>query len=92
MAAATKERRAQSGGAFVPISQRDEADDPSVRSAEEEIPLSHMSAAVNRNTGIPNLRIWRTMVFGAIGVLYLSSLFIPSLRQFLGKLFSYFPQ
>jgi hypothetical protein len=39
-----------------------------------------------------NLRLWRVVVFGGIGTLYLVSLFVPPLREVLAKLFAYFPQ
>jgi hypothetical protein len=39
-----------------------------------------------------DLRLWRIVVFGGIGTLYLASLIAPPLREALAKLFSYFPQ
>ena len=39
-----------------------------------------------------SLRAWRMAVFGGIGVLYLVSLLVPSVREALAQVFSYFPQ
>jgi hypothetical protein len=39
-----------------------------------------------------SLRVWRGAVFGGIGVLYLVSLWAPSVREALARVFSYFPQ
>ena len=39
-----------------------------------------------------SLRAWRIAVFGGIGVLYLVSLLVPSVREALAQVFSYFPQ
>ena len=55
-----------------------------------------MSASVATNGhdshGASTLRAWRIVVFGGIGVLYLTSLFVPPLREALARIFSYFPQ
>lgn len=39
-----------------------------------------------------SLRAWRIAVFGGIGALYLVSLLVPSVREALAQVFSYFPQ
>jgi len=55
-----------------------------------------MSASVATNGhdshDTSTLRALRIVVFGGIGVLYLTSLFVPPLREALARLFSYFPQ
>jgi len=38
-----------------------------------------------------SLSFWRAVVFGSIAALYAASLFVPSLREVLAKVFSYFP-
>ncbi len=38
------------------------------------------------------VRTWRAFTFGGIGVLYLLSLFVPSLRDALAQMFAYFPR
>ena len=57
---------------------------------------SPMSASVATNGhdshDTSTLRALRIVVFGGIGVLYLTSLFVPPLREALARLFSYFPQ
>jgi hypothetical protein len=37
-------------------------------------------------------RTWRIFTFGGIGVLYLVSLAVPSLRHALAQMFAYFPR
>jgi hypothetical protein len=37
-------------------------------------------------------RTWRIFTFGGIGVLYLLSLAVPSLRHTLAQMFAYFPR
>jgi len=39
-----------------------------------------------------DLRSWRILVFGGIGVLYLVSLLVPSVRGALAQVFAYFPR
>jgi hypothetical protein len=91
MAAAT-EGRVQKGGSSIPLpaSRQIDAEDPPYG---KENPVSHSSISPNHDSRVTaDLRFWRALVFGAIGVLYLISLFVPSLRDALGRLFSYFPQ
>jgi hypothetical protein len=40
----------------------------------------------------PSLGVWRTVVFGGIGLLYLVSLAVPVVREALARVFVYFPQ
>ena len=59
----------------------------------EEGPMSTLVATDGHGPqASSNLRIWRAVVFGSIGVLYVASLFVPPLRDALAKVFSYFPQ
>jgi hypothetical protein len=50
------------------------------------------SAMINDHGSGDSLRFWRGVVFGSIGVLYVISLFVPSLREALAQIFSYFPR
>ena len=50
------------------------------------------SVMINDHGAGDSLRLWRIVVFGGIGVLYLASLFVPSLREALAQVFSYFPR
>jgi hypothetical protein len=50
------------------------------------------SAMINDHGSGDSLRFWRGVVFGSIGVLYVVSLFVPSLREALAQIFSYFPR
>ncbi len=54
-----------------------------------------MSACVENEHGSKDgtgLRVWRIFIFGSIGVLYLVSLQVPSLREALAQLFALFPR
>jgi len=64
-------------------------DDPFHPHSGKEEPVS-TSAAMDKH-GI-SLRSLRFAVFGSIGALYLASLFVPSLRQALATVFSFFPR
>jgi hypothetical protein len=70
------------------------ADDlPPAVSRKETSPMS-ASVATNGHDAhdTSNLRALRIVVFGGIGALYLTSLFVPPLREALARIFSYFPQ
>lgn len=64
---------------------------PFVSSGEEE-DVSTSTAASHHGSNGADLRFWRIVVFGGIGALYVTSLFVPPLREALAKVFSYFPQ
>jgi hypothetical protein len=60
----------------------------------EEDDLMNASTATNEHgprEGV-SLGVWRTAVFGGIGVLYLVSLAVPAVREALARVFLYFPQ
>jgi hypothetical protein len=57
----------------------------------KEEPMSP-SVTINDHESGDSLRFWRIVVFGSIGLLYLISLFVPSLREALAQVFSYFPR
>jgi hypothetical protein len=59
---------------------------------EEDNPMSTLAAAEHGSPAGSNLRTWRAIVFGGIGALYIASLFAPSLREALARVFSYFPR
>ncbi len=50
------------------------------------------SAMINNHGSGDSLRFWRAVIFGSIGLLYVVSLFVPSLREALAQIFSYFPR
>jgi hypothetical protein len=57
----------------------------------KEEPMSP-SVTINDHEAGDSLRFWRIVVFGGVGLLYLLSLFVPSLREALAQVFSYFPR
>ena len=57
----------------------------------KEEPMSP-SVTINDHGSGDSLRFWRAIVFGSIGVLYVTSLFVPPLREALAQVFSYFPR
>jgi len=68
-------------------------DAPSRFRHEKEEPMSATVATPEQGSKRESsLRFWRVVVFSGIGLLYLLSLFVPSLREALAKFFSYFPQ
>jgi hypothetical protein len=58
---------------------------------EEPMNTSTVSRGYSFKDGF-GLPFWRTVVFGVIGALYVTSLFVPALREALAKVFSYFPR
>lgn len=69
-------------------------DDPPSQDPEGmEKPMSASAAAhEHRSNSDGGRHLWRNLVFGVIGLLYLTSLFVPELRQALARVFTLYPQ
>lgn len=93
MPLATAEGQARQEGSSTgsSIFYRADKDDPRTTHGKED--HQTMSApATSNGSSESNLRGWRIAVFSFIGLLYLLSLFVPTLREALAKVFAYFPR
>ena len=65
---------------------------PASNRKEDPVSASIVTNEHGSKGGSSLLRMVRTTVFGAIGTLYVASLFSSPLREILAKIFSYFPR